>query len=383
MKEHLIYENFINDFKTIVNIDSASENLEGVARVALFLKKKFERIGLATEITREGKDGVPCLKACTAKKANGRYDFMFLGHMDTVFPTGEVAKRPFAIEGKHALGPGTNDMQGGLLVALYVIDKLKTDGNLDDISICVAFNGDEETGSDNSRAWIEKMAANCDRVLVFEACRPNYRNVLQRKGGGVIRITANGIAAHSGINPKEGANALVELAGHMLAIDKLNDLGNGITAQCTVINGGEKHNIVPDRAELVVDVRVETMEEAVFVDNFFKKLPENNYVKGASITVVGGVERPPMEYTHKTLEMWKILHEEYSKQGITSSYISTGGCSDGNWTAAMGIPTLDGVGPVGGNSHREDEYLDLTSILPTISTVTSTCLRMVREAGHP
>ncbi len=380
MTEQTIYENFINDFQTIVNMDSASENLAGIAEVARFFKDRFDRLGLQTEITREGKDGVPCLKACTPGK-NGRYDFMFIGHMDTVFPVGETAKRPFRIEGRRAFGPGTNDMQGGLLVALYVIEKLHADGNLQDVAICVAFNGDEETGSKNSRAWIEKTAKDCDRVFVFEACRPDYSHVLHRKGGGDVRITASGIAVHSGVCPEKGANALVELAGHIQAIHKLNDLGNGITAQCNVIRSGEKHNIIPDYGELIVDVRVKTREEAAFVEDFFKKLPRTNYVQGASIKVSGGIDRPPMEYTDKTMEMWNVLHDEAGKLGINSSYISTGGCSDGNWTAAMGIPTIDGVGPVGGNSHREDEYMELESILPMITMMSATCLRLTQETG--
>ncbi|WP_319777859.1 M20 family metallopeptidase [Maridesulfovibrio sp.] len=378
MTEQQTYDNFLKDFEKIINTDSASENLDGVAEVAEFLKAKFDTLGLEAEITREGERGVPCLKACTASK-NGRYDFMFIGHMDTVFPTGEAAKRPFKIEDGRALGPGTNDMKGGLLVALYAIEKLKNEGNLDKVAICVAFNGDEEIGSENSRAWIEKNAANSDHVFVFEPCRPDYRHVMHRKGGGVVHITASGISAHSGANPERGANALVELAGHISAIHALNDMDNAITAQSNIIRSGEKHNIIPDNAELVVDVRVGTIEEAAFAEKFFAKLPETNYVEGASISISGGVDRPPMEPTDKTMEMWEILHGEAAKIGIDSAYISTGGCSDGNWTAAMGIPTIDGMGPVGENSHREDEYMELDSILPMISIVANTTLKLASK----
>jgi glutamate carboxypeptidase len=156
-------------------------------------------------------------------------------------------------------------------------------------------------------------------------------------------------------------------------------MDNAITAQCNVIRSGDKHNIIPDHAELVVDVRVGTMEEANLAENFFAKLPETNYVEGASISISGGVDRPPMEFTDKTMEMWKILHEEAAKLGIDSAYISTGGCSDGNWTAAMGIPTIDGMGPVGENSHREDEYMELDSIIPMISIVANSTLNLVSK----
>jgi len=376
MTEQETYDNFLKDFEKIINTDSASENLDGVAEVAAFLKEKFEALSLTTEVTREGERGVPCLKACTPSR-NGRYDFMFIGHMDTVFPKGEVAKRPFKIEDGRALGPGTNDMKGGLLVALYAIEKLKAEGNLDKVAICVAFNGDEEVGSENSRAWIEKTAENCDRVFVFEPCRPDYRHVMHRKGGGAVYITASGISAHSGANPERGANALVELAGHIPAIHALNDMDNDITAQCNVIKSGDKFNIIPDHAELTVDVRVGTKEEADFVTKFFNKLPDTNYVERASIKITGGVDRPPMEYTEKTMAVWDVLHAEAAKLDIDSAWISTGGCSDGNWTAAMGIPTIDGMGTVGENSHREDEYMELDSILPMIKIVANTCLKIV------
>ncbi|WP_320170267.1 M20 family metallopeptidase [Maridesulfovibrio sp.] len=370
------FDRFVADLKTLVNTDSASENHDGIAEVAEFLKAKLERAGLKAEITREGKDGTPCLKACTESK-NGRYDFMFLGHMDTVFPTGEAAKRPFSIEGKHALGPGVSDMKGGLLVAVNVIERLKEQGLLDKIAICVCFNGDEEIGSPDSKALIEKTSESCDRVFVFEPCRIGFRHVLHRKGGGRIKVTAHGISSHAGADPEKGANALVELASHIPAIHALNDNGDGITAQCTVIRSGEKTNIIPDTAVLDVDVRVATMDEMKVVEDFFRRLPEKNYIENTSITVSGGVDRPPMECTDKTVELWNILAEEGRKAGVESSYISTGGCSDGNWTAAKGIPTIDGMGTVGANSHRLDEYVELESIIPSITMIANSCRKMI------
>ncbi len=371
-----IHDQFVNDLETLVNIDSASENLEGVAAVAEFLKKELTDIGLEVEISREGEMGVPCLKACTPSK-NGRYDFMFIGHMDTVFPTGEAAKRPFSIENNRAMGPGTCDMKGGLLVAVNVLKMLKSQGNLDQIAICATFNGDEETGSENSKEWIEKTAESCDRVFVFEPCRPGYRQVLHRKGGGRVKVIAHGVSSHAGADPEKGANALVELASHIPAIHKLNDGESGITAQCTVIRSGDKTNIIPDQAELDVDVRVATMDEMKIVEEFFKNLPKNNYVKGTSITITGGVDRPPMEYTDVTVDLWNTFAAEGKKIGIESAYISTGGCSDGNWTAAKGIPTIDGMGTVGANSHRQDEYIELDSIVPMITMIANTCSKVV------
>jgi glutamate carboxypeptidase len=373
------FERFLKDFEQIINMDSSGENLDGVARVAHFLKEKLVRLGLDVEITRQGEKGVPCLKACTPSR-NGRYDFMFLGHMDTVFPAGEAQRRPFSIEGNVAHGPGVNDMQDGLLLAVYVVEALKEEGALEDMAICLAFNGDEETGSRNSRAWIEENAALCDRVLVFEPCRPGFRYVLNRKGGCRILVTTHGISSHAGADPEKGVNAVVELAHQIQRINELNRPDWGVTAQCTVIRGGEKTNIIPHTASVKVDLRYATTQEAEEALAFFNSLPQRPVLPGASVEVAIEGQRPPMESTPESEEMLRILVEEGQKLGLQPAGISTGGCSDGNWTAAMGIPTLDGMGPVGENSHRLDEYMLLDSFIPALTMITALCKRVVSQA---
>jgi glutamate carboxypeptidase len=373
------FERFLKDFEQIINMDSSGENLDGVARVAHFLKEKLVRLGLDVEITRQGEKGVPCLKACTPSR-NGRYDFMFLGHMDTVFPAGEAQRRPFSTEGNVAHGPGVNDMQDGLLLAVYVVEALKEEGALEDMAICLAFNGDEETGSRNSRAWIEENAALCDRVLVFEPCRPGFRYVLNRKGGCRILVTTHGISSHAGADPEKGVNAVVELAHQIQRINELNRPDWGVTAQCTVIRGGEKTNIIPHTASVKVDLRYATTQEAEEALAFFNSLPQRPVLPGASVEVAIEGQRPPMESTPESEEMLRILVEEGQKLGLQPAGISTGGCSDGNWTAAMGIPTLDGMGPVGENSHRLDEYMLLDSFIPALTMITALCKRVVSQA---
>jgi len=370
------FDRYIKDLETIVNMESASEDLDGVANVAAFLAPRFEALGLEVEVTREGERGVPCLKARTKSK-NGRYDFMFLGHMDTVFPSGEATKRPFSIEGDRCMGPGTGDMKGGLMVALNVVEVLKEEGVLDDIAIHVAFNGDEEVGSEDSRPMIEEVAKKCDRVFVFEPCRPGFRHVLRRKGGGWLNIVAHGTASHAGADPEKGVNAVVEIAHQITRINELNNSGDGTTAQCTIVRGGEKTNIIPDRADVTVDVRVETMASMKKASDFFDALPDNTVVPGAKIEVNGHIDRPPMEPTEVTEELWKVLNAEGLKIGVESEYIATGGCSDGNYTAAVGCPTIDGMGPVGANSHRVDEYVELSSIIPAITMIAETCKKVV------
>jgi len=371
------YTRFLEDFETIINMDSSSDNLDGVAAVAEYLKDKIVPLGLEVEITRQGPKGVPCLKACTPSK-NGRYDFMFLGHMDTVFPTGEAAKRPFSTRDEQAFGPGVNDMQGGLLLAVNTVELLKEEGVLDDIAICLAFNGDEETGSENSRPWIEETSRSCDRVLVFEPARPGYRHVMHRKGGSPVTITAHGVSAHAGADPEKGVNPVVELAYQIGRIRDLNRPGSGITAECTLIHAGEKFNIIPDTATLGVDVRFSTKKEMEEVEAFFTALPDDTLLPGASLEVTISEQRPPLESCPESEALLEILKDEGRKLGIEVDGLATGGCSDGNWTAALGVPTIDGMGPVGENSHRPDEYMQLDSFIPSLTMVANLCKRVVK-----
>jgi glutamate carboxypeptidase len=364
---------FIDDLETLVNIDSSSDNIAGIAAVAEFLSRRLEAIGFSTLLKKFGDRGVPCLQASNRSVAQP-FDVMFLGHMDTVFPTGEVQKRPFATEGNRATGPGVCDMKGGLLVALHVLEALHHEGLLNRLSICVCFNGDEEVGSGSSRPWIEAHARNSQRVFVFEPCRPGNQFVLQRKGGGGYTVTARGTSAHAGVEPEKGVNAAVEIAYQTIAIQQFNDqAGEGTSAHVTVIQAGEKTNIIPDTARAVVDVRVAVKRQVVPVESFFQSLPDHTHIPGVRLSVSGGIDRPPMEPDEQTMQLWTLIQEQALEAGLTIESISTGGCSDGNYTCAQGAPTIDGMGLVGGNAHRMDEYVELDSIVPQVRLIASVC----------
>jgi len=373
------YDSFVDDLKTIVNIDSSGENPEGIKKVARFFKKRFEAIGFDTSLLSLGKTGVPCLESRN-RSSRGPFDIMFLGHMDTVFPRGEVEKRHFALSGRTATGPGVCDMKGGLLVALHTLEALHHQGILGTLSVCAAFNGDEETGSRASREWIETTARKSSRVFVFEPCRPGYRFVLRRKGGGWFHVTVKGKAAHAGADPDKGANAVVELAHQAIAINsELNDPETGTSAQVTVISGGNKINIIPDKAVASVDVRILSLSEKDRVENFFKTLPNTTHVKGNSVSVQGSIDRPPMEPDQETLKLWELFKSESHGIGLEIDSISTGGCSDGNFTSALGRPTIDGMGLVGANAHRPDEYVELDSITDMVRLTASICRSLAHK----
>ncbi|WP_299981073.1 M20 family metallopeptidase [Desulfobacula sp.] len=372
------HEKFVTDFQTIVNIDSSSDNKDGIEKVARFFEDRFRNIGLDTEISFLGKNKVPCLYA-EHKQENKPFDIMFLGHMDTVFPTGEVEKRPFSIKGNKAFGPGVCDMKGGLLVVLHVLETLKHEGILDSLSVCVAFNGDEETGSNASKEWIMSTAKKSLRTFVFEPCRPGYRFVLQRKGGGWFHVIVKGQEAHAGADPEKGINAVVELAHKIVEINKLNQNNTETSAQVTVVTGGDKVNIIPNRAEASVDVRILKIEEKERIETFFKTLTEHPYLKGSEITIQGSIKRPPMEPGDATYKLWELIRSTGKKIGLPMEWISTGGCSDGNYTSATGTPTIDGMGIVGANSHRADEYAALDSIDNMVLLVSQVCRAIGEE----
>jgi glutamate carboxypeptidase len=366
------YEQFLNDFQTIVNIDSSSGNAPGIEKVARFFEIRFQRLGLDTRILFLGEDKVPCLYA-ERKKSSKPFDVMFLGHMDTVFPTGEAEKRPFAIRDNKAFGPGVCDMKGGLLVVLHSLEALKQEGILDSLSFCVAFNGDEETGSQASKEWIMETAKKSLRTFVYEPCRPGYRFVLQRKGGGSFHITVKGREAHAGADPEKGVNAVVELAHQIVRINRLNENDRGTTAQVTVVSGGDRVNIIPALAEASVDIRISTPEENGRVEDFFNTLGAQPFFKDSTIRVRGHIDRPPMEAGEAAQRLWDLVRSTGKTLDLPMEAISTGGCSDGNYTSFSGTPTIDGMGIVGANTHRPDEYAELGSIRNMVLLTARVC----------
>ena len=369
------YDQFIRDLETIVNIDSGSLYAEGIGKIAAFFQKRFSQLNWETQIHSFAEGKVPCLEAANVNPsaADTTFDFFFIGHMDTVFLEGEVQKRPFSIDGNHAKGPGVCDMKGGLVAILHVIETLQHFGLADKVSFCVGFNSDEEIGSGASRAWLEDIAQKSKRVFIFEPCRVGGQRVLQRKGGGQFDIICHGKAAHAGVEPEKGVNAVVELAHQILGITSFADLELGTTVNVDVIRGGTKANVIPDFARAVVDVRVANAGEKERIELCFQQIAQRTHVPGVGVEVQGGIHRPPMVPSELTLGLWERISEIGTRLGQEMTLIATGGGSDGNFTSALGIPTIDGLGPRGGSAHSQDEFLDLESINPTVALICEIC----------
>ena len=280
---------------------------------------------------------------------------LVVGHHDTVFPLGTLAARPFTVGDGRATGPGVFDMKGGIVTAVHAVASLA-----DHRGVELLFTCDEEVGSLTSRQLIEERAMACGRVLVLEPAADGGALKIGRKGVGMYDVEITGRAAHAGLEPEKGVNALVEAAHQVLALTTIARAESGTTVTPTVARAGTAENVVPAAALIRVDVRVTSLDEAQRVDKEIGALTPVD--ARATISVSGGVNRPPMP-VEASVELFAIAQRAAVEVGIGPvDGVSVGGGSDGNFTAALGIPTLDGLGVVGGGAHADHEWVDVASL---------------------
>ena len=283
--------------------------------------------------------------------------FLFLVHVDTVHPIGSLESMPIKIEDGRFYGPGSLDMKGGTVIALEAIDGLRARGQLPDRPIFFLATTEEEIGSPVSEPLIKQLAADCELVLVMEPATKEGTIKTWRKGGGKYELIVEGRAAHAGIAPQEGINAIIEFAQQALEINRLNDLKYGTSVSITVVEGGSAGNVIPARVAAHIDTRVMTMEAMDSLhdalSNLYPKMP------GAKVICRRGGHRPPMERRPGLFEKAAAIGDRH---GITIYEGGTGGGSDGNFTAAMGVPTLDGLGAHGDGAHAVHEHVIISSL---------------------
>jgi len=285
---------------------------------------------------------------------------LLLGHTDTVWPAGEIARRPFKIAGGRAFGPGVFDMKAGILLISMAIAALqKANGGLPK-TVTVLLVSDEEVGSTSSRAVTESEASSCRAVFVLEPSLPGGALKTARKGVGRFTLKVIGRAAHAGIDPENGINAIEEISHQILKLQKMTDAARGTIVTVGVVQGGIRSNVVPAEAAAEIDIRISSMEEAERMTKTIKALSAE--LSGARLEVRGSITRPPMERTAETERLFRVAQKVASSLGIALTEGSTGGASDGNFTSALGIPTLDGLGAIGGGAHAIDEWVDIQSL---------------------
>ena len=349
---------FLDDLRELVDIDSGSHTPAGVNAVVDRLEARFRSTGWETE-----RGPAPPYGDLLVARVDGGAGprVLLIGHTDTVFSDGTVAERPFRIDGDRAYGPGVNDMKGGLLVAIHAIELLREQG-VPFGSLTFVCNPDEEVGSPASRGRIAELARGSDAAFVFEAGREDGSVVSARKGVADLEIRLTGRAAHAGVEPERGRSAVVEAAHRILALHALNGRWPGVTVNVGVVGGGTRPNVVAAACTLQLDLRAPTaalQDEALAAIREVLATPTDPDV---TIEVLGDVWHRPMEKGPGAAALAALATEIGADLGIEVRDAATGGASDANTTSSLGVPTLDGLGPVGGDPHSVDEWMDVPSV---------------------
>lgn len=344
----------------LVSIESPSDDPAGLARLADALEGLFGAFGPVRRHTPEGARAAHLELSVSGE--GERAPALVLCHYDTVWPTGTLAKLPFSVDDQGvARGPGCFDMKGGIVLLLYALRALRALGRSPRRPLRVLFTGDEEVGSPTSRPLIELLAEGAAVAFVLESPLPGGTLKTARKGTGDYRLTIHGRAAHAGVEPRKGINAIQELAHQVLALHALNDDDAGTTVNVGVVRGGTRPNVVPAYAEAEIDVRLATLAEAERLDAAIRGL--RPVLPGATLRVEGGLNRPPMERSEAMGRLFERARAIAAAMGVADLQEgATGGGSDGNFTAALGIPTLDGLGPEGEGAHAAHEHVLVESL---------------------
>ncbi len=364
-------QEMVDFLTTLVNYETPTTDKAAVDKLGAFMEAEFTSLG--ANLTRFPQSEVgDFLLAKWNEDAPGK-PLMFLIHIDTVWPLGTLAERPVRIDENGVLfGPGAVDMKGGITIALWSIRGLVERGELPNRPIWVLMTSDEEVGSIYSEPVIRETAAQAGLVLVMEPATKEEALKTWRKGVGTFTISVEGRPSHAGNAPEQGINAVIELAQQAMRVHALNDLKNGTSVSVTVIHGGSATNVIPAKAEAQVDVR--TLTAAAWDDISQKILNLTPFLPGAKVSASVHHARGPMEHNaqmQRSFAQCKSIGERY---GLTVREDGSGGGSDGNFTAHMGIPTLDGLGPQGDGLHALHEQVVVAS-LPRRATLLAAMLR--------
>jgi glutamate carboxypeptidase len=370
---------YLAELETLVNIDCGSYTAAGVNRVADRVAASLTELGATVErIPHVAGAGEPQLGDLVIGHLPGDGPRrLLIGHMDTVFDEGTCAARPYHVSGDRALGPGTSDMKGGLLAGLHAIAALRQAGERPAVTFVA--NPDEEIGSIFSGAQIRRLAPEHDVSLVLECARASGAIVSARKGIADLELTFTGRAAHAGVEPEKGRSAILAAARQVVALHELNGRWPGVTLNAGVIAGGTRPNVVPAECRLQLDLRAATADAFDAARAEVEHRAASSPVEGVSCEIRELAAHRPMERTPATGRLAGLAIAIAGELGFELTEAATGGASDANTTAGLGVPTLDGLGPIGGDDHSADEWLDLASVAPR-TTLLATLIARVGEA---
>jgi glutamate carboxypeptidase len=361
--------------RAMVEIESPSDNKTAVDRCVAFVAERCSALGGRVRLHRQKEFG-DLLEARFGPQKSKRKPVFLLGHLDTVWPLGTIKGMPFSVAGGRVSGPGVLDMKGGVAMAMTAIAILREQQILTR-PVVMLLNSDEEVGSNVSRTLTEKLAQQFEAVYVLEPAQGlagAYKTA--RKGVGNYSIRVTGVAAHSGVDFERGHSAIVELARQIEQITRFTELDRGITVNVGTVQGGTRSNVVAAEAHAEVDVRIAKTKDAARIDRRFRSL--RVFDSKCSLHVEGGLNRPPMERTRGTVALYKRAAKHARTLGFVLEEAATGGGSDGNFTSALGVPTLDGMGAVGEGAHALHESLLLEHMAPRTALLAA----MLADAGE-
>lgn len=363
-------DEMVSTLERLTNIDSPSTNKELADRFSDVVAGAWDELGAKVTVFPQEKYG----NHFKAQWGAGDEQILLLCHMDTVWGPGEAALRPFRIEGQKAYGPGAYDMKGGIVEALYAVKALSALDLVPSKRVVVLHNSDEEIGSPSSRPIIEEEARKSKAVLVLEPSVRGGALKTWRKGVGMFEVRIKGRSAHAGADYERGVSAAQEAAHQILYLHGLTDLEEGTTVNVGTVQAGTRRNVVAEEAVLGIDLRVKSMAAASrVIPKILNLKPVDPRV---SIIVEGDLNRPPMERNEKNLALFHLAKAIGAEIGLVLEESGTGGGSDGNFTSALGIPTLDGLGPVGDDAHSPGEYVLLPSLPERAALVAALLLRI-------
>lgn len=373
------YERFLSDLEQLVSIDSGSLDPEGVNRVADVCQAWFLDRGWEVEREPLGElpDGRRVGDIVTGRRAgSGGARILLMAHMDTVFDVGTARDRPFRVEGARALGPGVCDDKGGIVAGFTAVDALRAAGVERYGEIVLVLSPDEEIASPGSLEVMQRLAKGADVVLCLEAGRRNGDIVSARKGVADLRIDIVGRAAHAGVEPDKGIDAVLEAAHKTIALAELNDPASGVTCSVGVLRAGVRRNVIAPRAHLEIDLRAWTADAFDEAVARIERIAARTTVEGATATVRQLSSYPPMERTPEIERLAELVCRVGAELGLDVGHAASGGSADANTAASMGTPVIDGLGPIGGDDHSPQEWLDLGSVVPRVSLLAGLIARL-------
>ncbi len=371
----------IDTLKELVEIESGSRDLEGLAALALLLRQRFEALGGRVELIdhadRTALHDAPARTGQTLVArftGTGQRRLMLLAHMDTVYPRGTLAKLPFRVEGYLAYGPGIADDKGGIANILHTIRILNERNFRDYAALTVVINADEEISTPGARLAIGRLAAEHDAVLSCEPTTVRTDGIgLVTSGIGAALLTVHGKGAHAGVAPELGRNALVELSHQIVNTRDLSDPSRGVKFNWTMANAGTTRNVIPDRAFAAADVRVRTVADFDRIEKIFLERTSKPTIEGTRVESVFERRRPPLEATEASRVIARTAQSIYLEIGrkLVADESGSGGGTDAAFAAASGRPVVESLGFAGWNYHsNEAEYIELDSIEPRLYLLT-------------